>query len=108
MPYPAFPADPSGNIVPVLPVKYDTVLEAVLPQTAVAFGGTTERMVRVWALGCDMYYVWGASGVAAPSATFGALVKDGNFFDVPVTAAQTHFRAVARSGSGSYRLELLG
>lgn len=107
---PSFPADSFGNPVPVLPVKYGSSQEAALPTAAaVAIGdGTAGQIIRVWALGCDMYYHFGASGIAAPTST-AALVLNGSYFDVPLSAGQTHFRGVVRSsGSGSYRLELLG
>lgn len=105
---PAFPADSYGNSVPILPVKYGSSLEAALPTAAaVAIGDGTGFVVRVWALGCDMYYHFGASGIAAPTAS-AALVLSNTFFDVPVAPGQTHFRGVAKSGSGSYRLEILG
>lgn len=106
----SFPADQFGNIVPILPVKYGSSLDTAVSGTstaATAFGSGDGCVVRVFAIGCDVYYVWGTSGVAAAAATM-ALLPAGAWMDVPVASGATHFRAMAKSGSGTFRTELLG
>jgi hypothetical protein len=110
---PVFAADKYGNIVPVLPVTYgQSTVRAVADGSAFAAAQVhtskePTQMVRVWAIGCDMLYVFGGSGVAAPTEA-DAWLPAGFFMDIPLTPSQTHVRAAGVGGTGTMRVELLG
>jgi hypothetical protein len=107
-----FAADKFGNMVPTLPVAYGKSLERAVTTTAIAAvaahdSGHPTQMARVWAIGCDIFYIFGTPSVGAPTLA-DAFLPVGWFMDIPLTTLQTHFRAVAKAGTGTFRVELLG
>lgn len=106
----SFPGDVSGNPIPVLaPVYGGSIESAVTTTTGAAMAvnvGAADCIVRVMAIGCDVFYRAG-TGATAPTVVDG-LVFAGTYLDIPMTRAQTHIYPRARSGTGTARVELLG
>lgn len=107
----AFAGDAYGNVIPCLRVLAGASLEAALPTAAaVQIHNNTvnaTQMVRIWAIGTDMYYGFGIAGMAAPTVADGMILSN-TYQDMAVPSGLTHFRGIAaHSGSGSYRIELL-
>src|SRR5882672_464059 len=107
-----FPATVDGVPISILPVAYGQSQEK--PLTTVAIGAfvvnatlTGPQCVRVWAIGCDLFFNAGAAAVGAPTLA-DAFVPNGGFVDTYLAPAQTHMRAVAKTGSGTLQVELLG
>lgn len=108
---PAFPADTYGNVMPVLAPVYGVSLEQAVTNssgTAMAINPTGAAcLVEVFAIGCDVYYKSGTSGVTAPALADG-MVFAGTSKVIPLPATHTHVRCYARTGSGTARTEYLG
>lgn len=106
-----FPADKYGNVIPVLAPVYGSSLEQAVTTTsgtAMAINATGKPcVVKVFAIGCDIYYKSGASGVTAPVLGDG-MIFAGTYEVVPLPAGHTHVRCYARTGSGTARTEYLG
>lgn len=107
----AFPADNYGNLIPVLGAKYGSSLEqAVTTSTGAVMAinaSGVAGIIRIFGLGCDVFYITGGSDIALPTLADG-LVLSGTYLDVPIPSGHTHVRCAARSGSGTARAELLG
>lgn len=108
---PAFPADAYGNIIPVLAPVYGSSLEQAVTTTsgaAMAINATGGAcLIEVFAIGCDLYYKTGTSGVTAPVLGDG-MIFAGTSKPIPMPAGHTHVRCYARTGSGTARAEYLG
>jgi hypothetical protein len=108
---PGFPADAQGNVIPVLPVVYGSSQEqaqTTAGAVALSINATgAGALLRVFGLGCDIFYKTGTSAVGIPTLA-DALVLSGSYMEVPVPSNHTHIRAAARSGSGIFRVEILG
>ena len=113
---PAFPADAFGNAVPLLPVQYgNSIAETAVTTSGITAGAQTVGdglggVIRVWAIGCDLYYKTGIAGLSAAS-NLDALIAGANspaFFDVPLPQGHTTLRAITKTGSGFIRIEKLG
>ena len=107
----AFPADKYGNVIPCLAPVYGSSLEQAVTTTsgtAMAINATGEPcMIEVFAIGCDIYYKSGTSGVTAPALGDG-MIFAGTSKVIPLPATHTHVRCYARTGSGTARAEYLG
>lgn len=99
-----------GVPLPIARVTYGASLEGALSGTATAalsVNATNENMaVRLYAIGCGMFFVAGASSVAAPTLADGYVPPDGSV-ETFLDKGETHLRLIARSGTGSYRIEKL-
>lgn len=112
MAVPAFPADQFGNVVPVLGVQYGASIETAITTSGITAGAQTVSdgsggLLRIWALGCDIYYKTGAAGLTA-AANVDALILSNTFMDIPLPVNHTTLRGIAKSGSGFIRIEKLG
>ncbi len=64
------------------------------------------RPIRIWAIGCELIYVTGGSGVAAPTNADGYVGKDARV-EIYLDPSESYIRIAAASGSGSVRVEVL-
>lgn len=111
MAFPKFPSDGSGGTVPVLAVQYGQSVEPAITDAGIAevqISDGTGALIRVWALGTDLHFKTGVTGLSV-AGVVDARCANGAFFDVPVPRGHTHFRATAvTGGSGNVRIEKLG
>lgn len=110
MPLASFPATKDLVPMPILrPVFGSTVTSAVgaASSSAVSVKAAGDfQAVRIHSIDCDMHYIFGASDVAAATATGGYVPKNG-FIETYMLAADTHIRVIAKTGTGSCVVELL-
>lgn len=106
---PGFPADPQGNLIPILAPVYgssqDYAVTASNAAPAAIKDTSAAASVRIIALGCDVWFRAG-TGSTAPTGVDGC-VPSGGMVEVPMTAAQTHMWVRSRSGNGYVHVDLL-
>jgi hypothetical protein len=105
-----FPADANGNGVSVLQAIPGLTTEWAVATTGgtehQVHNSTTAQFIRLFAIGCDCYYNYGPTGLAAPDVT-SVLVPTGAVYDTYLLPGQQYIRALAKTGSGFFRVELL-
>lgn len=102
------PVDGNARSVPLLRPTYVGIDHAVTgtSSSATAIGdGASNRIFRITAIGCAVYFVFGKSDVAAASAANGSYLADGDWRDIPVLKNNHYVRAIAVSGTGNLRIE---
>lgn len=103
--------DASGRPVPIMKAKYgSTKSQAVTTSSSNALAINSSQFkqpIRLWAVGCSIYYITGPSDVGAATATGGFVGQDQRV-ETWLEESETHIKAIAASGSGTLVIELLG
>ena len=75
--------------------------------TAITVDGCS-RIIRIFAIGCPLYYITGATGVGVPGTTNGYVPQDLFIDEIIDEAPNNYIRVVAASGTGTARVQVMG
>ena len=103
--------DKNGKAMPLLRSKTGagkSVSVTTTPNAALQVHSADYNVpVRIWAIGCAVNYVMGASGVGVPSATADGYIGQDRAVETYMSPEENYIRVAAVTGSGTVRIEIL-
>jgi hypothetical protein len=101
-----------GFPLPVMRTRFGSSLSQAVTTTAgastqITVGGCS-RIVRIFAIGCPIYYKLGATGMTAPGAVDGYVPQDLYLDDILQAEPDNFVRFIAVTGTGTARLQVMG
>lgn len=99
-----------GAVIPVMRTAYglsQVIAVSSTPTTAAQLNVNRQsRVVRLWAVGCPVWYIFGPTNAASAAAGSGYIGQD-RYIETYYTKEDSWFSARAVSGTGSLVLEIL-
>jgi hypothetical protein len=103
--------DKNGKPMPLLRAKTGagkSVALTTTPNAALQIHSADYNVpVRIWAVGCAVNYIIGASGVGTPSATADGYIGQDRAVETYMTPEENYIRVAAVTGTGTLRIEVL-